>query len=1018
MTTQSKCAICDEPLAAQAIDGLCLRCLARLGFAAEAGTQVLSTLGDYELISEISRGGMGVIYRARQRRLNRLVALKVVLHGPFSSPEFVRRFQTEAEAAASLKHPHIVPVYEVGESGGHHYLSMEFIEGVNFAELVRDQPLPPERAAGYLEKIARAVQYAHERGVLHRDLKPSNILLDPFDQPRVTDFGLAKLAHRDTEITAAGQVFGSPSHMPPEQAAGRFSESTPASDVYSLGSILYQLLTGRPPFQGETLQDILLQVQTVEPIAPRRLRPSIPASLETICLKCLHKDPARRYHSAAALADDLNAFLDGRPIQARPSGAGERLWLWSRRRPVLAALSAALILVTLLGVAGISWQWRRAEATAREESILRQAAQDQAEQTRLNLYAADINLAAQAIQADNYGLARRLLGNLAPAPGQSDPRGFEWRYLWNRSAGQELATLAGHDWIVADVDFSPDGKTVASASVDGSARLWDWAGRRCLDTFRSTTGAVMSVRFTPDSRHVILAGVSGAEMRDVKTGKLENHFPTRLVSLPREGELMATSDSSPFYYEQAGEVALWNWHTGAKLRTFPKTGHALALSPDGHRLAVAETTPKIDLYNADTAELLRVLPTTVPVWHLSFSPDNSQLLAAGWTSNVLLWNVNDAAPPRVLTGHRAMVWSAVFSPDGKTIATASSDQTVRLWDAATLQQKQEWRGHASEVWCVAFSPDGALLVSGGKDSQVLLWNATPAPARPAISHQRYARPFFSPDGKYLVTAAAGREASQLWDAQECRLLVRSFGYGQEAGFDDQGRVVSFDADGMALQFWDPSRRAERGSLPLQKPSKAGVDFSEKGLSPDGQYFFAADGAGFIEVWSIKSGGLIGSLQGPSPPLRNIVLGPGGRQLLVCVERENFARLYDCRTGKEFNLGGHKDFVGGMAFSPDGTLAATGSMDGTIRLWQTADGSFRAALPGHVGETTDLAFSPDGRTLASLCRKDSLKLWHLPTLREVYSQPVPNAGGFLQFSPDGRRLAVNTDDDQLLLLDAP
>jgi serine/threonine protein kinase len=323
MTAEKKCPTCGAELSADAVDGLCPKCLGRLAFAGGGEISEMRRLGDYELLEEIARGGMGVVYRARQLSLNRIVAVKVVLSGPFADPEFVRRFRTEAEAAAALRHPHIVAVHEVGERAGVHFLSMEFVEGQNFSELVRDQPLPARRAANYLHAIALAVQHAHERGILHRDLKPSNILLDVFDQPRITDFGLAKIKNRDAELTIPGAVLGSPNFIPPEQAAGKFSEIAAHSDVYSLGAILYQLLTGRPPFQGETLNEILQQVQNAAPVSPRKLNPSVPPDLQTICLKCLSKEPSRRYATARALAGDLELFLAGKPVHARPVSKSE-----------------------------------------------------------------------------------------------------------------------------------------------------------------------------------------------------------------------------------------------------------------------------------------------------------------------------------------------------------------------------------------------------------------------------------------------------------------------------------------------------------------------------------------------------------------------------------------------------------------------------------------------------------------------------------------------------------------------
>jgi tRNA A-37 threonylcarbamoyl transferase component Bud32 len=377
----------------------------------------VAAFGDYELLEEIARGGMGVVYKARQISLNRVVAVKMLLSGRLASELDVRRFRAEAEAAAKLRHPHIVAIYEVGEHEGRQYFSMEYVEGQDLGHRVRERPLPVTLAAAYVKRIAEAVQYAHERGVLHRDLKPSNVLIDASDQPRVTDFGLAKLLHSDSGLTVSGQVLGTPSYMPPEQAAGRRDQTGPASDVYALGSILFFLVTGRPPFVAETLEATLAQVLHTEAVSPRLLNPSVSRDLETICLKCLEKEPRRRYASAQELAEDLGRCLRHEPIRARPTSRVERMLKWARRYPAVATLSAVIAVVVAAGFGAVLWQWREAEAA-------RVIASQKAEAEAKEAYIARIALATSKVEAGAFPRAAEELRNCPP-----HLRHWEWDWL-------------------------------------------------------------------------------------------------------------------------------------------------------------------------------------------------------------------------------------------------------------------------------------------------------------------------------------------------------------------------------------------------------------------------------------------------------------------------------------------------------------------------------------------------------------------------------------------------------------
>src|SRR5438876_32005 len=446
MTATQTCPKCGAPIPTGARPGVCPVCSLQgaLSFedaaqetpSAEAGAvtkpvdenhRALPRFGDYELLEEIARGGMGVVYKARQISLDRLVAVKMHMFGPLVSKDFIQRFRVEASAAAGLQHPNIVAVHEVGVQQNQHYLVMDFIAGQTLSKLSGGQPLPPRRAAAYVKTIAEAIHFAHEHNVLHRDLKPSNVLIDPIDEPHVADFGLAKRLDVDTELTMSGQMLGSPNYVSPEQASGKRGKVGRYSDVYSLGAILFHLLTGRPPFVAESVNETIQLVLEREPITPRVLVAGLPRDLETICLKCLQKEPAKRYATAKALADDLGRFLSDEPIQARRVSRTEKAWRWCRRKPALASARVlVLVLVFVVGIGSpiaayrINQERRKAEAQA---------------------YTSDMNVVSQAWEEGNLKRAQDLLRAHIPKAGERDLRGFEWRYLWKLCQDESLHTI-------------------------------------------------------------------------------------------------------------------------------------------------------------------------------------------------------------------------------------------------------------------------------------------------------------------------------------------------------------------------------------------------------------------------------------------------------------------------------------------------------------------------------------------------------------------------------------------------
>jgi hypothetical protein len=425
----------------------------------------------------------------------------MLLFGPLASQETIQRFRTEASAVASLQHPHIVAIHEVGFTEGQHFFAMDFVAGPSLAKVVARGPLPAAQAARYVRTIAEAIHFAHEHGILHRDLKPSNILVDEFDQPRVTDFGLAKRLETDGDLTLSGQVLGSPNYMPPEQAAAKRGAVGRCSDVYSLGAILYHLLTGRPPFVGQTISETLHQVLTVEPIAPRLFSPAVPRDLETITLKCLEKEPAKRYATAGDLTDELNRFSRDEPIRARPVSTPEKLWRWCRRKPALAGALAAAVFALVLGLSGVLWQsaGRRKALAETKHALI---------ESRRTLYAAQMNLVKQAWDEGAIEHAQAMLKAQIPKPGEEDLRGFEWRHFWQLCRDESSITIRNDPpQPVQSVAVSPDGKMIVFDAVT-MLRNWSLETRSFLPRFKETSGKVRSLVFSPDGSR-IACGLEG-----------------------------------------------------------------------------------------------------------------------------------------------------------------------------------------------------------------------------------------------------------------------------------------------------------------------------------------------------------------------------------------------------------------------------------------------------------------------------------------------------------------------------
>ena len=716
----------------------------------EGKTQAEPKVAGYEILDVLGRGGMGVVYKARHLRLKRLVALKMILAGEHAGAEHRARFRTEAEMVARLQHPNIVQIFDVGEQDGHPYIAFEFIEGKTLAEFAAREPQPPPLAAELLEAMARAMQYAHQHGIVHRDLKPGNVLLASADDrtdgtdktprshpsacspcavPKIMDFGLAKDLAAPLDHTSTGTILGTPNYMSPEQAEGRVDAVGPASDVYSLGAILYVLLTGRPPFQGVSAIQTLKMVVRSEPVPPSQLQPRLAKDLETICLKCLHKDPARRYETAGALADDLRRFLNDEPILARASGRIEKTWRLCRRNPLIAALMASVLLVLVAGVAVSSYFAYTASEEAKDARAAKTRAEANAQRARERAYGSDVRLTQRAWDDNLISLFDELLDGQRPARTDDvDVRGFEWHY-WRRLAGAS-SIIGRHPSTVYHVCFSPDGKRLASASGDQTVKVWDAETGKEMHTLKGHTNRVNSVCFSPDGKQIVSASDDQTvKVWDAETGKemhtLKGHASSVLsVCCSPDGKQLVSASR---------DHTVKVWDVGAGQETLTLKGHAadvfsVCFRPDGKRIVSGSWDKTVKVWDAETGkEVLTLKGHTGPVYSVCCSLDGKRIASGSHETGapeVKVWDAETGEAKHTLK--MGGVQSVCFSPDGKRLASAHHDQTVRVWDAETGLEKLTLKGHRGGVSSVCFSPDGKRLASGGADGTVRVWDGLAA----------------------------------------------------------------------------------------------------------------------------------------------------------------------------------------------------------------------------------------------------------------------------------------------------
>ncbi len=1003
----------------------------------------------YEVLEELGRGAMGVVYLARQLRLNRRVALKMILAGDQASPEQEVRFAVEAETVARLLHPNIVQIYEIGSHNGRPYLALEYVAGGDLAEKLAGRPLPPREGAVLVEALARAIHHAHERGIVHRDLKPANVLLTPDGAPKIADFGLARLLHVDLSLTASGAVAGTPSYVAPEQLQGGAAIG-PATDVYALGAILFEALTGRPPFVGTTPAAVLRDLAEREPVPPSRLAAGVPRDLETICLKCLEKAPARRYATALALAGDCAAFLGGEPITARRAGSLERAVKWARRRPAVAGLLAAVVLVTVVGFGLVFWQWRRAEANAlaeagarSNEEEARQLAQaetkkalTQLERQQVAAYAFQMTVAQGELRRGNPARAEALL---AGAP--RDLRGWEHGCLQSLCM-QQLRSL-GEAQTVYALAFNPNRTLLAVAEYGGRIRIWDPGTGEERHCFQAHESGIYALAFSPDGRRLASGGsdvlvkvweMPAGHRVPVRAGApghgpgvgpvaprlaltLRQPKPLLVLSLAFRPDGQALAAATADAQKNVGEVLLWDLAAGGARRVLQEPGGGVlgvCFDPAGRRLASCGQNLRV--WDSTSGQALGTIKgNSAALKVVVFSPDGRHLAFGGCDRTVRVCETEGKEVFRA--EHQAGVLGLGFSPDGQRLILGS-EAYVKVWDLRSGREIHTLDTPRRDIACAAVSPDGSLVAVAGKEQRVRVLNPNPAVEVRELQATTVTALAFGSSGLLTTCEYAGKVKQWSPDTGHGLRDVANLGYsaGLVAFRPDGQRLAAVEPNG-AVGIWDLSRGGRVGRLEAPRSLIRVLAYH-----PNGQILATAGENGSVLVWDLaggpqpwlgprwarQAGQARRSLEGAKGTLLSLAFSPDGSRLAaggkgpLCV--------WDVTTGQLLlSLSGHSGYVRGLAFSADGSQLASCGDNGLLRL-HDADGKELWTLTGHSGWIGSVAFHPEGNRLASCGEDRTLRLWDPRTGQEVLSLlDRAVVADRVIFSPDGQRLAASCKD---------
>jgi eukaryotic-like serine/threonine-protein kinase len=938
------------------------------------------------------------------------------------------------------------------------YFTLEYVEGGSLSARLAGAPQPPFRAASWLSTLARAVHYAHSQGIVHRDLKPSNVLLTADGRLKICDFGVAKLLTASAGETLGGLLIGTPEYMAPEQADGEGRLAQPVSDVYALGAILYTMLTGRPVFQGASVLETLEQVRRREPISPRRLRPAVPRDLETICLKCLEKEPRRRYASAAGLADDLDRFSNGETLLARPAGAVERGWKWARRSPAVVLLSLAMAAITVLSFALIVWQWRRAEQKAVAEAAANAAAQSHR--------ALAVRRQAELALDQGLGLCDRAevgYGLLWLARSMELADGVELKNL-DRATRVNLADWSGqlmhavwtsqHHAPILDLAYSPDGRTLVSVGKDRHIRTWDSqtggpSGPPLVIDGLGDSEWIGRVAFSPtDSRIMVTGDIAGhvvfwdVERRQQSRPPLL-HPPTHMIwgiAFSPDGRRLATCCDD-------GKARWWDVATGKPRGETLVHGneqgyYTLALSPDGRVLATGGKDMRVLRWDAQTGEQIGApLFCNGKVHMLAFLRDGRRLVTGTRDGGLQIWDPDNSRMSE-LPSQGTSVTGLAVSPDGKKFATSTAGGVLRLWDPSCLGQTGATCELVVGATGLTFHPDSRSLAVGQNDGTIRLLEI---PQSKAIGPELKIGSavnlvVFSRDGQRLLIGSAG--GAQWWDVNKGETLgqlmhfkryepgdkVRSADGQRTLDVVDSVEATAFSPDATTLatagwagheervrgrvEIWNATTGERLRATPEQPNPLYGVVYS-----PDSKWLLTWDEEpNSAIVWNtatLQEGRPV--LRSLDVPIRQAVFSARGDVLLLACQ-DGTARFWDVALDKEISPSGglrHGYPVTAAAFSPDGQQVVTGCQGGIVCLWNLPQRTFLHDMRGNAGEVDAVAFSPDGKTLLTGGHDGTARFWDVESGRQLGpSLRHTDAVLSVAFHPDGQSVATGTKNGKV------